>query len=165
MIGRLKDLTLNRQGGQDITITVQADFRAAFDELSGRDLDIEIKPRRKRRSNDANRYAWELIDKIAAKMHLDKVEVYREAIRAIGGVSDTICIPSAAVERVCTGWKHNGVGWTTETYPSKLQGCTNVILYYGSSTYDTQQMALLIDHLVQDAEALGIPTYPQGVSK
>ena len=33
-----------------------------------------------------------------------------------------------------------------------------MILYYGSSTYDTQQMSLLIDHIVQDAKALGIET-------
>lgn len=163
MIGKLRDMTLNRDGTQNITLTVQGDFRETFDSLSGKLLTIEIKPHRKRRSLDANRYAWELIDQIAARTHIDKVEVYREAIRAIGGVSDTICIPDEAVERVCTGWKHNGIGWTTETYKSKLKGCTNVILYYGSSTYTTQQMALLIDHLIQDAEALGIPTYPQGV--
>jgi hypothetical protein len=42
--------------------------------------------------------------------------------------------------------------------PSKINGCTNVILYYGSSTYNTAQMSLLIDHLVQDAKALGIET-------
>jgi low affinity Fe/Cu permease len=41
---------------------------------------------------------------------------------------------------------------------SKLPGCTVVILYYGSSSYDTAQMSALIDSLVQDAQALGIET-------
>ena len=56
------------------------------------------------------------------------------------------------------GWEHNGIGWQAETMPSKLPGCTNVILYYGSSTYDTAQMSRLIDLIVQDCDALGIET-------
>lgn len=160
MIGKLRDLTINLDGSQNVTLTIQGDFRGAFDRLLGKILDIDIKLHRNRRSLDANGYAWELIDQIAARMHIDKVEVYREAIRSIGGVSDVVCIPSEGVDRLCNGWKHNGIGWTSETFPSKLDGCTNVILYYGSSVYDTKQMSLLIDHLVQDAEALGIPTYP-----
>ena len=48
----------------------------------------------------------------------------------------------------------------TDTIPSKLEGCTNVILYYGSSTYDTAQMARLIDLIVQDCRALGVETLP-----
>lgn len=35
-----------------------------------------------------------------------------------------------------------------------------MILYYGSSTYDTKQMSLLIDHLVAEAKAIGIETIP-----
>ncbi|MEF9865506.1 MAG: hypothetical protein RR814_03615, partial [Oscillospiraceae bacterium] len=48
--------------------------------------------------------------------------------------------------------------WTSETTDSKLEGCTNVILYYGSSVYDTAQMARLIDNIVQDCKAVGIET-------
>lgn len=53
---------------------------------------------------------------------------------------------------------NNGLGWQTDTIPSKLEGCTNVVLYYGSSTYDTEQMSRLIDIVVQDCKALGIET-------
>jgi len=73
-------------------------------------------------------------------------------------VSETVCVQDKAVDRLRQGWEQNGIGWQTDTMPSKLKGCTNVILYYGSSTYDTQQMSLLIDHIVQDAKALGIET-------
>ena len=37
-------------------------------------------------------------------------------------------------------------------------GWATVRVYYGSSTYDTAQMSALLDSLIQDAEALGIPT-------
>lgn len=158
MTGRLRDLTLNRDGTQNITITVQADFRERFDELKEQQLDIEIKVHRKKRSRDANAYCWVLIDKIAEALREDKVNVYREAIRHIGGVSEPVCVRNRAVQPIRESWQSKGLGWITDTMPSKIKDCTTVILYYGSSTYDTKQMSALIDHLVQDAKALGIET-------
>lgn len=113
---------------------------------------------REKRSLDANAYAWVLIDKIAQSLSVDRVEVYRTAIKSIGGVSETVCVKEQAVERLRTAWAANGVGWQSETIPSKIDGCVNVVLYYGSSAYDTKQMSLLIDHLVQDCKNLGIET-------
>ena len=55
-------------------------------------------------------------------------------------------------------WKRMGLGWQTDTFPSKIDGCTNVALYYGSSTYDVPTMSRLIDNIVQDCKALGIET-------
>lgn len=158
MKGRLKDLTFGRHGEQIITLSLQADFRNRFDELKDADIDIEIKKHRKRRSLDANGYAWKLIDLIAASMSLPKEVVYREAVKDIGGVSDVVCVKDAAVDNLRRGWEKHGIGWQTDVMPSKIQGCTNVVLYYGSSVYDIKQMSLLIDRLVQDAEQLGIET-------
>lgn len=158
MKGKLKDLTRNLDGTWNLTITLGGDCRVIWDKLHDKDISVEIKPYREKRSLDANGYCWTLIDKIAAKMHLDKAEVYREAIKAIGGNSEIVCIMDKAVESLRRGWEMHGLGWQTDTMPSKIKGCTNVILYYGSSTYDTRQMTILIDHLVQDAKALGIET-------
>ena len=129
-----------------------------FDELADKDVSIEIKQARKRRSLDANNYAWVLIDKIAEKTGLRKSDVYRHAIKEIGGVSTTVCVQDFAVDRLRQGWEKNGLGWQTETIKAKIPGCTCVILYYGSSAYDSKQMSQLIDSLIQDAESLGIPT-------
>lgn len=125
---------------------------------SGKVYTVEIKEYRQKRSLDANAYAWVLIDKIAAAVGLPKTEVYRNAIKELGGVSDTVCVMDAAVDALCNGWSHNGLGWVTETLPSKIKGCTNVILYYGSSTYDSKTMSRLIDGLIEDARNLGIET-------
>ena len=73
-------------------------------------------------------------------------------------MSQIVCVQDKAVDALRKGWEHNGLGWFAETTPSKIEGCTNVILYYGSSTYDSRQMAALIDHIVQDCKALGIET-------
>ena len=156
MIGKLRDLTINRDRTQNITVTVGADFRQLYDQLKDKQLDILIKPHREKRSKDANAFMWVLVDKIAEAMNEDKVTVYREAIRSIGGVSEPICVRNKAVSAIREAWESRGIGWITDTIDSKIEGCTTVILYYGSSTYDTKQMSTLIDHLIRDAKDLGL---------
>lgn len=134
------------------------DFKLMMDELNDKTLSIEVKPYRAKRSLDANAYFFVLADKLAAKLGTSKEEVYRNAVRDIGGVSEIVCVKNEAVERLCEGWSKSGIAWQTETFPSKIDGCTNVILYYGSSTYTTDQMSRLIDHIVQDCKAVGIET-------
>lgn len=150
-----------RTGKPQITFEVNEsnEFGTLVDELKDKDkLSIEVKPFRARRSLDANAYCWVLIDKIAERLRLSKEAVYREYIRNIGGNSETVCVKTNAVDRLREGWKNNGIGWQTETYPSKIKGCTNVVLYYGSSVYDTEQMSRLLDMIVTDCKEAGIPT-------
>ena len=162
MLGRLKDLTINRDGSQNITITVQSDFREMFDELSEKDIDIEIKKHSKRRSMDSNNLAWALIDQIAEKMNMKKSEVYRNAIRDIGGVSAYVGVKNEALERFKRSWEANHLGRQVEVIPgSNKDGWQNVRVYFGSSEFDTAQMSRLIDSLIQDCNALGIPTMTQ----
>ena len=158
MKGKLKDLAFGREGEQIITLTTKTDCREWFDELKADPVDFEIKKHRKKRSLDANAYAWVLMDKIASKLSLSKIEVYRESIRDIGGVSQIVCVQDEAVDKLRQGWERHGLGWQTDTMPSKIEGCTNVVLYYGSSMYDTKQMSVLVDKIVQDAKELGIET-------
>lgn len=134
-------------------------FKQLVDDLKECEkLSIEVKKFRERRSLDANAYAWVLMDKLASKMGESKEDIYREYIKNIGGNSETICAQNKAVDRLCEGWSKNGIGWQTDTFESKVPGCTNVILYYGSSTYDTEQMSRLLDLIIQDCKQLGIPT-------
>ena len=123
--------------------------------------DYDLAPEKKRRSLDANAYAWALIDKLAAVMCLPPVEVYRAASRNLGGVSVILCLTQEAAPEFRRKWEGKGRGWQTETQPSKLPGCVTVTAWYGSSTYDTRQMSRLIDSLVQDCRALGIETMPE----
>lgn len=144
-----------------MTVELDSDFRHTFDELHQTDVDITVKKHRNKRSLDANAYAWVLIDKIAAKRDMSKAEVYRNAIRGIGGVSEVVCIQNRAVKTMKDVWTRNGIGWQVDEMPSKIAGCTNLVLYKGSSVYDTKQMSALIDSLVQDAQSIGIETRSQ----
>ena len=121
-------------------------------------LQIKVGKFRNKRSLDANAYCWTLIGKLAEKLNVTTTEIYRAAIKEIGGNSDIVCIQDKAVQSLREGWERNGIGWQTETIPSKLDGCTNVILYYGSSTYDTEQMSRLINNIVTECKLQGIET-------
>lgn len=118
----------------------------------------DIKQIRKKRSLDANAYCFVLLDRLSAALQTPKEELYRRYIKEVGDVSDIVCVKDSAVKRLVEQWENKGLGWQTETFPSKLDGCTNVILYYGSSIYDTKQMSRLIDLIVQDCQSIGIET-------
>ena len=140
-------------------INEKNDFKLLVDELKECEkLSIEVKPYRQKRSLDANAYCWVLIDKLAEKLRESKENIYRQYITNIGGNSEIVCVKNNAVERLCSGWQRNGLGWQTDTFESKIEGCTNVILYYGSSVYDSAQMARLLDLIIQDCKEQGIPT-------
>lgn len=132
--------------------------RQLHESLKDADIEVTVKKWREKRSLNANAYAWALINQIAFKTKQKVTDVYRNAIREVGGNTDIVCVMDRAVERLRDSWEKNGIGWITETLDSKLDGCTNVILYYGSSTFDTAQMSVFIDSIVQDAKALGIET-------
>ena len=123
--------------------------------------DLEVREHRNKRSLDANAYAWVLIGKLADAMRITPKEVYRQAIVNIGGNCEVIPIKEEAAERFKQIWENQGLGWPcVDMGKSKIPGYRNLRAYYGSSTYDTRQMAQLIDNLVQDCKALDIETLP-----
>lgn len=160
LTGRIQSTALSMGGKPLITFEVNEykDALKASEDFKDDLVTIKITKHKQKRSLDANALAWVLMDKIASKLRITKEEVYRQAIKNIGGVSDTVCVKTEAVEKLCAGWRSNGIGWQTETFPSKLDGCTNVTLYYGSSCYNKEQMHRLLDNIIEDCRSLGIET-------
>lgn len=160
MQGRLTGFSLTPDGdGQNITVTVTADFRQMYDELKDGPVEFSIKKAVKHRSMEANRYCWVLVDQIAARSGEKRSDVYRHAIREIGGVSQDSIMKTEAVPLFTRIWEKQGLGNQVEIVDTEEDtGWSSVRIYFGSSTYDTAQMSALLDSLIQEAEALGIPT-------
>ena len=140
-----------------VEMEFDADFSQTYDKYHDKEINVDIKVWRPKRSGAANRYMWVLVDKIAQRLRVTKEEVYKREIREIGGVSDVCLMIDEAVERFCKQWESQGLGWQTEVI-NLGDGRSNVIAYYGSSTFDTEQMTQLIDNLIFEAEQLGIDT-------
>lgn len=144
------------------TVRVIAELASYIDSLQeDKDYTLTVKERKEKRSITANNYFWVMCDRLAEKLRMSKTEIYRSYVREIGGNSDTVCVMNKAVEDLCNGWMHNGLGWVTDTAESKIPGCTNVTLYYGSSTYDKAQMSRLIELAKQDCIENDIPTWDE----
>ena len=159
MNGRLKDLMRLAGGEWLVSFTTREDPGNLFDELKDVPVRVEVKKASKHRSLSANNYAWVLIDKIAEKTGIPESEVYRDAIREIGGVSDYYGMKEAAYDSFCEIWTKGHLGRQVEIIPGSAKpGWINVRAWKGSSDFDAVQMARLIDSLIHEAEQQGIPT-------
>lgn len=147
--------------------TSRQDATRFCDEMKqGKTYEAELKEYRKKRSLDANAYFWTLCGKLAAKVGLHKDDVYRSLIKDVGDNYEVVPIRDDAVEKWIDAWQGKGIGWVCEVLgQSKLPGYTNVITYYGSSTYNTLQMSRLIELIVSECKLQGIETMtPQELS-
>ena len=160
IVGRLIEIGFSLGGNPRLTIETKDKntLLTGFDELHEHEVVVDIKRYSPRRSLDANGFYWLLCGKLAEKTGVGMAEIYRSHVRNIGGNYEVYCGKTEAVEKLIKAWEKNGLGWIAETTPSKLEGCTNAILYYGSSTYESRQMSRLIDQMVQDCKEQGIQT-------
>lgn len=127
----------------------------------------EIQKQEPKRSLDANAYCWVLCSEIAKELakdggHWTKEDIYREAVKNYG-VSCIIPVPKESLyfvcQRHCIGSTGNMVEELNDCrveINGEMCRCVNVAFYFGSSTYNTQQMARLVDGLVQDAKDVGV---------
>ena len=144
-----------------ITVLLDTKNKELVEELKNDGkLNIELKKYRKKRSLDSNAYAWVLLGELQNTLNIPKEEIYKDLIKNIGSF-EVLPVKNEAVEKFRQAWSKNGLGWVTETTKSKLEGYTNVIAYYGSSTYNTKEMTRLINLIVDECKQLGIETKPK----
>lgn len=153
MQGRLSDLSVNlRTAKQKLTLEIEGDFRGQYDELKDKELEITVKPYRKKRSLDQNAYAWELIGKMADKMRTGKDEVYLLMLKRYGQ-GGVIKVQPQNEEAILSAIKYY------ERHEKLYSGDDKYYrIWAGSSGYNTEEMTVFIDGIVSEAKALGIET-------
>lgn len=123
-----------------------------------KDLTLQLKEYKEKRTLSQNAYLWVLCGEIAKITDLSKEEVYRQYVKDYG-VYEVLPIKNSAVDSFIYKWGKNGIGWFCEKLgKSKIQDYTNIIAYYGTSTYDTKEMSKLMDAVIRDCETIGIST-------
>lgn len=157
MTGRLRDLTVNRDGTQNVTVTVTSDFTKTYDALKDKEVTVEIKKASKGRSRDANAFCWALCSDIGKAMTppLPKEDVYRMAIKAVG-VYTPVEVVTWDVETIRRRWEEHGTGWFVEVVDEGRTGRKWIHLYYGSSTYTVDEMRVLIDWLTDQCRQMNL---------
>lgn len=120
-------------------------------------VDIKVWKHRKKRSLDANAYAWVLMTKLGEKAGVSKDDIYEAMLQKNGPLY------------------HDEDGYITITVRAdvdmtKVQGhwrfykgnekFSSYMMIKGSSEYDTAEMSKFIDELVLEAKSQGIETLP-----
>lgn len=116
-----------------------------------------FEPYKEKRSNQANKYFWELLGQLCLEMGLDTIEEYKKRVRQLG-VFRYWEIDKDNVATFNKMWSEHGIAWFTDVVDIAENGKIGINAYYGSSSYNTKQMAKLIDGVVQDCKAIGIET-------
>jgi hypothetical protein len=122
-------------------------------------LAIECKEYRKKRSLDANSYAWLLIGKIADVLRTSKEEIYIKMLTRYGQREKQLI--SIIAEEEALKMIYRAVdNHCCEVGESELNGKTfkHLAILIGSSQYDGRQMAILIDGIISEAKELDIET-------
>ena len=155
----------------NITIRCERGQERAIDQLletinpidPGKDYDISIKPKKKKRSLRANAYYQELSHAVAEEKGIPHAEYHNRALAEMG-IADLIdgkvfwaFLPDT------DWWLHTVLG---EAHFCPTEDCEEVngVSYRwfykvkGSKQYNTKEMSVLIDYVVQDAKEMGIET-------
>lgn len=114
-----------------------------------------------KRSTSANAYAWTLLGKLSAVLGVPPEDIYRQLIPDVGGNSTAVSVPLDGLEMLRRSWARNGLGWTLEVIGvGDAPGMIDVMLYYGSSVYDSAQMSRLIELIIQEYRENGVEHLP-----
>lgn len=114
--------------------------------------DVKIDKHREKRSLNANAYLWKLVTEIGNTMRLSKEEVYENMLKSYG---QSIMIPLP---------KGNNPSGYSKYYEYECSRQLNgkdadwYKIYKGSSEYNTKEMSILLEGVVQEARNLGIKT-------
>lgn len=157
MIGKLRDLFKTPGNEWVISIVTRDDPRKLFDAIGSALVSFDIKRYSPHRSKDANALCWAMCSDIgrAITPPVDKIEIYRRAIRAVGVYVETV-VKLWDVETIRERWASHGDGWFVDVMDDAGPGRKTIHLYFGSSTYTVSEMRTLLDWLVDQGEQMGI---------
>lgn len=116
----------------------------------------EIEVKRRKRSKNSNSYFWTLLQQLCEELNLDVIQEYKDRVKALG-IFRQWEIDTKNVPTFIKMWEDKGIAWFCEIV-EEIGDKTIINAYYGSSSYNSKQMSVLIDNLVQDCNSVGIQT-------
>jgi len=152
---RVHDISFDESGKQRVCFTL--DRRVEMGDLREKDIRLKAVRWREKRSLNANALLWKCLDKMADALNTDKWEVYLLMLKRYGKFTYAI-VPDGAVEKMRSMWRELEVVGEVDVNGRKA---TQILCYYGSSTYDTKEFSRLLDGTISEMQEMGIPTPEQ----
>lgn len=110
----------------------------------------EIERKKKKRSTDANALCWKLCTEIANVLRADKDSIYVDMLKKYGQSDIVSVLSTVDVKGYFKYFDEFGKGTVNG------KEFTHYKVYKGSSEYDTREMSILIDGIIDEAKALDI---------
>lgn len=110
----------------------------------------EIERKRKKRSTDANALCWKLCTEIANVLRADKDSIYVDMLKKYGQSDIVSVLATVDVKGYFKYYDEFGRGSVNG------KDFIHYRVYKGSSEYDTREMSILIDGIIDEAKALDI---------
>ena len=149
----LTDVSFTPEGRQRLTFTLAE--RRDVSNLG--DVRLKAVKWREKRSLDANGLLWVCIDKIAEALRSDKWDVYKTMIRRYGVFTYGI-FREAHADQIREAFRGSEeVGRVTVNGEEAVQ----LLLYIGSSQYNTKEFSRLLDGVISEMEEMGLETPDQ----
>lgn len=117
-----------------------------------RDKLFEIKEHKEKRSLSQNAYAWKLINEIGNKISKSKEEVYLQMLKDYGQHEVISMLSTINPNGYFKYYEVIGTGIVND------KEFTHYKIFKGSSEFNTLEMKIFIDGVIQEATQLGIPT-------
>ena len=158
--GKFSNINKNLRTGETlITFSIDGNPDESIDEIMRCEkLTIIAKPYRKKRSLDANAFLWACIGDMASAMKPpgDKWQIYLTLLKRYGKYTYIVLKPEA-VERMRAVWRETEVvGDISVNGEPGVQ----LLCYYGSSTYNSKEMSVLLDGTVSEMKEMGLVPPP-----
>lgn len=156
--GKLRDVSRDWKSNTPIlTFSLNDGNLEEIQAYQDAELSIEVKKYRNKRSLNANAYAWVLMQKLAESVHSTKEDIYTLMLHKYSSAFTHVICKENAIERIKEMYRvvvDLGEITIGNTTGHQLQ------IYFGSSTFDSQEMSRFIDGLVMECKELGIETLP-----
>lgn len=155
LTGQIKELNIDYLTQRALlTFAVDQKHTAikCWDTMRGERLMITLDKHREKRSLNANNYAWKLMTEIGNVMRLNKEDVYFLMLKRYGQ-SEMISVKDGVpIGQYVKYVEKAGESWLNGTLFNHYR------VYKGSSEFDTAEMAVFLDGVVQEAQDLNIDT-------
>lgn len=112
--------------------------------------EYQIERKRKKRSTDANALCWKLCTEIANVLRTDKDSIYIDMLKRYGQSDLVTMLSIVNPKSYFKYFDECGKGY------SKGKEYTHYKVYKGSSEYDTREMSILLDGIIDEAKSLDI---------
>lgn len=117
-----------------------------------KDKKFTIKEFREKRSLDQNAYCWKLITEIGNVLRKSKEEVYLQMLKDYGQSEIVSILSSINPKGYFKYYEAIGTGIVNN------REFTHYKIFKGSSEFDSKEMSILLDGVIQECKQLGIET-------